>query len=151
MYKTGSKQVTVREAVDIKVVTWDKDGILQVNADSLIEAEFKVWSMFGDEWATSYTALDFKEETIETRFPKGVIGEISADTILTTWFTVQYHGDESAEISSAEWQITGGFEFDDDGAIDVFKSKTKEAFEYASDTPITVFSNHEFLNILNDQ
>lgn len=43
-------------------VIWDKDSVLQINAESEDAARAKVFSMFGDQWAACYTSEDISIE-----------------------------------------------------------------------------------------
>jgi len=58
--------------------------------------------------------------------------------IRITGFIVRFSGDESAGIFPQEWEVKGDFEFDTLEDLDLFKNKLIEAWEYASDTPISV-------------
>lgn len=53
-------------------------------------------------------------------------------------FYVNFKGDRSACISDQEWTITGGFTFECDENLHVFKNKILEAFEFCSDDPISI-------------
>lgn len=65
--------------------------------------------------------------------------------IQTTQFIVKFYGDKSVGIFDSEWIINGDFQFEDNEAINAFKKKITEAFEYCSDTPIGVYTKEEFL------
>lgn len=53
---------------------WNKDSVLQVNAETENDARVRVWELFGDQWSNSYT-----EEAIDFDFyPKGICGIIYA-------------------------------------------------------------------------
>ena len=54
--------------------TWDKDSVLQVNAENEDLAREKVFEMFGPKWPMSYT-----KQTISMEYyPKGICAVITA-------------------------------------------------------------------------
>ena len=53
---------------------WDKDSVLQVNAENEDLAREKVFEMFGPKWSMSYT-----KQTISMEYyPKGICAVITA-------------------------------------------------------------------------
>lgn len=53
-------------------------------------------------------------------------------------FYVVFKGDKSVGIFDAEWQIAGGFEFEDEECLSAFKDRIVEAWEYCSDAPVYI-------------
>lgn len=51
----------------------------------------------------------------------------------TEGFIIRSDGDPTVGIYPAEWQLTGGFYFSDQEELEEFRTKLKEAFEYAAD------------------
>jgi len=66
-------------------------------------------------------------------------------------FIVEYSGDESVGMFPQQWQILGGFEFDSEEEFSGFKFKISQAFEFCSDTPISVESLEERSERINDE
>lgn len=56
--------------------TWDKDSVLQVNAENEDLAREKVFSLFGPKWAMCYNADEIKKSM--HYFPKGICAVIQA-------------------------------------------------------------------------
>lgn len=58
-------------------------------------------------------------------------------------FEVNFYGDPSVGIFSSTWTISGDFYFENEEELNMFQSKIIEAFEYASDTPISIWTFEE--------
>lgn len=58
-------------------------------------------------------------------------------------FEIKFHGDNSVGIFDNTWNLTGYFNFETEEDLKNFKEKIKEAFEYCSDTPISVLTYDE--------
>lgn len=61
----------------------------------------------------------------------------------TTEFIIHFAGDPPVGIFPATWTISGPFYFDDTGELELFRDKLKEAWEYCSDTPVTIKTKEE--------
>jgi len=71
--------------------------------------------------------------------------------INSSGFIVEYSGDESVGMFPQQWQILGCFEFDSEEEFSGFKFKISQAFEFCSDTPISVESLEERSARINDE
>ncbi len=66
-------------------------------------------------------------------------------------FIITSPGEEAVGIFEQDWNLTGEFEFDDQGDLAEFKRKISEAFELCSDTPICVESFEERSTRINEE
>lgn len=66
-------------------------------------------------------------------------------------FLVEYQGDETVGIFPQQWQILGDFTFDSEAEFSGFKFKISQAFEFCSDTPISVESIEERSARINEE
>jgi len=53
-------------------------------------------------------------------------------------YKIKFHGDLTVGVFSQEWDVVGDFFFENEEEEKQFKSKLIEAWEYCSDTPLTV-------------
>lgn len=63
--------------------------------------------------------------------------------IETKGFIITSHGDSTVGIQTAIWELTGGFFFNDEEELNDFKEALKDAFEYQSDTRVSVETYEE--------
>lgn len=66
-------------------------------------------------------------------------------------FIVEFQGDETVGMFSQQWHISGDFEFDSEEEFSGFKFKISQAFEFCSDTPISVESIEERSERINEE
>ena len=71
--------------------------------------------------------------------------------IKSTGFIVEFQGDETVGIFSRKWHISGGFMFESEEEFSGFKFKISQAFEFCSDTPISVESLEERSERINEE
>jgi len=73
------------------------------------------------------------------------------EQIKSTGFIVEYQGDETVGMFSQQWHISGDFMFESEEDFSAFKFKISQAFEFCSDTPISVESLEERSRRINKE
>lgn len=60
-------------------------------------------------------------------------------------FNVHFSGDSSVGIFDADWELTGGFNFDSEEDLEAFKEEILNAFEWVADRPCLGIATFEEL------
>ena len=83
--------------------------------------------------ACQYSGMS-REQWMDIANISEVNGQYIQFPIKISGFWLNDKGDPSVGIQPSSWEITGGFEFEHLGELEMFKQKLREAYEYVSDT-----------------